>query len=139
MSTWIVVEDEPDLYRVVLVLYKLMGVQSAGFASGEETASWITDVNQGRYAGELPRLALVDINLPGEIDGVAVGARLRQSPALRDMAIVLMTGLRLTPEEERDAVQRAGADLLLRKPLPNPITFQMLLEEKLGQRRTIYG
>ncbi|MCB9451197.1 MAG: response regulator [Anaerolineaceae bacterium] len=139
MSTWIVVEDEPDLYKVVLILYKLMGVQSAGFASGEETASWIADVDNGRYEGELPRLALVDIRLPGEIDGVDVGARLRESPALRNMAIVLMTGFYMTPEQEQSALERSGADMLLRKPLPNPITFQALLDEKLGQRRMIYG
>ncbi len=69
-------------------------------------SSWIENVDQGRVRGELPELAILDIRLP-EVSGPEVGHRLRQSPMLGDMAIVLITAYRLSPEEE-EAGDRAG-------------------------------
>jgi CheY-like chemotaxis protein len=135
MPTWIVVEDEPDLYKVVSALCGMMGVQSAGFASGEEVMTWIRQVDNNQYSGPLPQLALIDIRLPGAIDGVKVGARLRRSPVLGDIAIVLMTAFHLSPRYEHDALKKSGADTLLYKPLPNPAAFRAIADEALSRRR----
>ena len=79
LSTWIVVEDEPDIYEVLLAMFGIWGIEGVAFVDGEEAVSWIEDVDDKRFQGELPELALLDIRLPGEINGPAVGERLRKS------------------------------------------------------------
>jgi CheY-like chemotaxis protein len=130
-----VVEDEPDIYDVLLAMFGIWGIDGVAFVDGEEAIAWINDVDNGRFQGELPELALLDIRLPGEINGPAVGARLRKSPILRDIAIVLTTAYRLSPEEEHEVKENAGADRLIYKPLPKFTELQKLLEDTIATRR----
>ncbi|GAB4514349.1 MAG: hypothetical protein OHK0046_16320 [Anaerolineae bacterium] len=134
MTTWMLLEDEPDLYEMVLAMYEMLGVNGVAFGNGIDTLGWIDDVEHGRYQGELPELALLDIRLPDNISGSMVSARLRQSPVLRDMVIVLMTAYRLTPTEEAEIMAQAGADYLLNKPLPHIYDLESLLREMVAQR-----
>lgn len=129
MTTWMVVEDEPDLYDMVLAMYATMGVDGASFQTGEEAIEWIDEVDAGLYRGELPELALLDIRLPGKVSGTMVGARMRKSPILCDTRIVLMTAYKLSPREEQDMIKQAGSDLLLYKPLPKLTELQKLLRD----------
>lgn len=135
MSTWMVVEDEPDIYEVLLAMFEMWGIEGVAFVDGEEAAAWIEDVNAGRFQGELPELALLDIRLPGKISGPEVGERLRKSPVLGQIAIVLSTAYRLSADEERRVIQQADADKLMYKPLPRFTELQQVLEEVIAQRR----
>ena len=135
MSTWMVVEDEPDIYEVLLAMFGIWGIEGVAFVDGEEAVSWIEDVDHKRFQGELPELALLDIRLPGEINGPAVVERLRKSQSLRDMAIVLTTAYKLTPDEEEEVIQQAEADRLVYKPLPKFGELQTLLEGTIAERR----
>lgn len=117
MSTWMVVEDEPDIYDVLLAMFEIWGIEGVAFVDGAEAVSWIENVDQGRVRGELPELAILDIRLP-EVSGPEVGNRLRRSPILGEIAIVLITAYRLSVEEEKAVIERAQADLLMYKPLP---------------------
>ncbi|NWG17092.1 MAG: response regulator [Chloroflexi bacterium] len=135
MSTWMVVEDEPDIYEVLLAMFEMWGIEGVAFVDGEEAVSWIEDVNHGRFQGELPELALLDIRLPGSISGPMVGEKLRESPPLKHIAIVLSTAYRLTPDEEKQVIQQAGADKLMYKPLPRFNELQQVLETVIAQRR----
>lgn len=130
-----VVEDEPDIYEVLLAMFGIWGIEGVAFVDGEEATNWIDDVDHGRFQGELPELALLDIRLPGEIQGPVVGERLRQSKSLGNVAVVLITAYKLTPEEEKAVVKKAGADRLVYKPLPRFQELQKLLEEIIAQRR----
>lgn len=135
VSTWMVVEDEPDIYEVLLAMFGIWGIEGVAFVDGEEAVAWINDVDNNRFQGELPELALLDIRLPGEINGPAVGERLRRSPILGDLAIVLTTAYKLKPDEERTVIQQAGADRLVYKPLPKFSELQGLLEDVIAKRR----
>ncbi|MEQ8675074.1 MAG: response regulator [Aggregatilineales bacterium] len=135
MSTWMVVEDEPDIYEVLLAMFGIWGIEGVAFVDGEEAISWIEDVDQGSFQGELPELALLDIRLPGAVQGPDVGARLRKSDALKHVAIVLITAYKLKPEEEKQIISDAGADILVYKPLPKFNELQTLLEETIAARR----
>ena len=135
MSTWMVVEDEPDIYEVLLAMFEMWGIEGVAFVDGEEAVSWIDDVDNGRFQGELPELALLDIRLPGKITGPMVGERLRKSPVLGHMAIVLTTAYKLTTEQEKEVTDTAGADQLIYKPLPKFNELQRLLEKVIAQRR----
>lgn len=130
-----VVEDEPDIYEVLLAMFEMWGIEGVAFVDGEEAVAWIEDVDEERFQGELPELALLDIRLPGDIDGVGVGRRLRNSRVLGDMAIVLTTAYKLTPEEQADAMEKAGADYWLPKPLPKFTELQGVLEKVIAERR----
>ena len=123
MTTYMIVEDEPDLYDTLVAMSSVLGVEEYAFSTGEEAITWIEEVEAGHFDGEIPVLALLDIRLPGEIDGIMVAERLRKSPLLGNIAVVLMTAYHLGPEGEKQAIQRAGADRLLYKPLP---TFSKL-------------
>lgn len=118
MTTWMLLEDEPDLYDMILAMYDMLGIGGVAFGSGEDAVTWIEDVEKGTYDGELPQLALLDIRLPDNINGPMVGARMRESPVLNDTVLVLMTAYRLSASEERDVLEYSGADYVLYKPLP---------------------
>jgi CheY-like chemotaxis protein len=134
MTTWMVVEDEPDLYEMVLAMYEWWGFEGLAFVNGEDAIAWIDHVDQGRVQGDLPQLVLLDIRLPGQINGVQVGERLRQSPYLRSMGIVLMTAFKLSPKDEKEVIATSKADLLLYKPLPALKELQNMLEKIVAQR-----
>jgi CheY-like chemotaxis protein len=134
MTTWMVVEDEPDLYEMVLAMYEWWGFEGLAFVNGEDAIAWIEHVDQGRVQGDLPQLVMLDIRLPGTIDGIQVSARLRKSPYLRGMAVVLMTAYHLKGKAEKEALARSGADLLLYKPLPAFKELQAILEKVVARR-----
>jgi CheY-like chemotaxis protein len=123
LPTWMVVEDEPDIYDVLLAMFEIWGIEGVAFVDGAEAVAWIENVDQGRVRGDLPELAILDIRLP-EVSGPEVGHRLRQSPVLGDIAIVLITAYRLSPEEEDDVIAQAQADVLMYKPLPTMIELR---------------
>jgi CheY-like chemotaxis protein len=130
-----VVEDEPDIYEVLLAMFEMWGIEGVAFVDGEEAIAWIEDVDHARFQGELPELALLDVRLPGKISGPMVGERLRKSPVLGHMAIVLTTAYKLTTEQEKDVMTLAGADQLIYKPLPKFNELQRFLEKVIAQRR----
>ncbi len=134
MTTWMVVEDEPDLYDMVLAMYETLGIDGVAFLNGEDAVNWLDDVDAGAVDVDLPQLALLDIRLPGAISGIHVGARIRASQCLGHIPIVLMTAYRLTPTQMDEALSEAGADLLIYKPLPTIDEFQRLMFDVLARR-----
>ena len=132
MSTWMVVEDEPDIYEVLLAMFEVWGIEGVAFVDGGEAVGWIEDVDAGRVQVELPELAILDIRLP-EASGPEVAARLRKSEKLHNMAIILITAYRLQPNEEEAVMKQSQADLLIYKPLPGPNEFRAMLGEALAK------
>ncbi|MBX3066858.1 MAG: response regulator [Anaerolineae bacterium] len=136
MATWMVVEDEPDIYDVLLAMFELWGIEGVAFVDGGEAVAWIDSVDRGEVVGDLPELAILDIRLP-EVSGPEIGARLRQSERLRSIAVVLVTAYRLKPEDEAAARAKADADLLLYKPLPPMPEFRKMLDTIIDRRKQI--
>lgn len=134
MTTWMLLEDEPDLYDMVLAMYGMLGIRGVAFDSGEDAFSWLARVDDGQYPDELPQLALLDIRLPDSISGPMVSARIRQSPALRNIVVVLMTAYRLSREEEAAIMRESGADFLIRKPLPKLNELEAKLKSLIAKR-----
>ncbi len=134
MTTWMIVEDEPDVYEMLLAMSEIMGNDGIAFVDGDEAIAWIEDVDNGQFHGELPDLALIDILLPSGISGAMVSERLRKSAILGQVPIVLMTGFQLSDAEEGEVVAKAGADLLIRKPLPALAELQRTLERVIARR-----
>lgn len=134
MSTWMVVEDEPDLYDTLLALFEIWSIDGVAFTNGTDAIKWIRDIDEGRTETHIPELAILDIRLPG-INGPEIGHRLRQSPYLKDIAIVLITAYHLSPHEEREVIALADADILMYKPLPQPTDFRTVLQKAITRRQ----
>jgi CheY-like chemotaxis protein len=135
MSTWMVVEDEPDLYDTLLALFEIWSIDGVAFTTGTDAFKWIDEVDRGNVETNFPELAILDIRLPG-VKGHQLGARLRQSPVLKDIAIVLITAFLLPPQEERQVIEASQADALLYKPLPAPADFRSDLQKAIHHRRS---
>ena len=134
-TTWMVVEDEPDLYDTLLSLFEIWSIDGVAFTNGTDAIRWVDDVDTKKAAeASLPELAILDIRLPGA-SGPEIGQRLRRSPILQDVAIVLITAHRMTPSEEKKNIAMAGADALIYKPLPAPADFQKALQSAISHRR----
>ena len=139
MSTWMVVEDEQDLYDMILTMYNLLGLKGLAFAVGADALDWIEDVEDGLVT-DIPELALIDIRLPDEyIDGVHIAARFRQDDNLKYTAICLMTAFKFTPAEERQIMAESKADLLLYKPLPRFNELEKILRGLVADVRQRRG
>jgi|SRR5690606_7341159 DNA-binding response OmpR family regulator len=121
MAAWIVVEDEPDLYDMMMAVYETLGIDGIAFTTGEDALDWIDAIDAGYIGENPPEVALLDIRLPGHVSGIEVGARLRCSSFRRNLKIILMTAHRLSAQEEIAAMHQAGADLILYKPF-SPMT-----------------
>lgn len=120
ISKWLLVEDEPDLYEVLTYLYRGLGSEAIGHATGEDVMAWLDTLPKPSMVdpAEVPVFGLIDIRLPGDLNGIQVAQYLRQHPLMRDMPIVLMTAYRLSPRQEREALRRSGANRVIYKPLP---------------------
>jgi CheY-like chemotaxis protein len=135
MGRWMIVEDEPDLYDMLLAMTDVMGVDGLAFANGEDAVDWIEDVDSKSLSTDLPELALLDVRLPGDVKGPHVGARLRQSRILGEITIVLMTAYRVSPKEEKAMLKEAGAEMMLYKPLPRLSEFTALMKTATTKRK----
>lgn len=131
MPTWIVVEDEPDLYETLLALFEIWSIDGVAFTNGTDAIHWIEDVDSKTIETNAPELALLDIRLPG-VNGDEVARRLRQSPVLKDIAIVLITAYHLSLEEEKEILHLAQTKHLIYKPLPDPADFKTLLQNAIA-------
>lgn len=134
MTTWLLLEDEPDLFEMVLTMVGMLGIGGEGFCTGSEALDWIETVDKGDHKGEVPELALLDIRMPDHVPGTQVAARIRQSPVLKDMIIVLMTAYRLSAQEEKAMMEKAGANLLFYKPLPKFDELTLILKGLVAGR-----
>lgn len=99
------VEDDNGILETELYALTSTGFAARGFADG--AAAW--DALQT----ECPELVLLDVMLPG-MDGVTLLRRMKESPALRDIPVIMATA----KGTEYDKIQSLdlGADDYLVKP-----------------------
>lgn len=134
LATWMLVEDEPNVFELLMAMFDMWGIAGRVFIDGEEAMAWLDDVDSGRFKGDLPELVLLDLRLPGEVQGWDVGARLRRSK-LKHVPIVVITAYTFAPEEQAQIEQMVQPDLQLKKPLPKFNQLQSLLEETIAKKR----
>ena len=80
----LVVDDEPDIRRVLSELLASMGIQAVGFGSGEEVIEFLAQDHASKFD-----LAIVDIRL-GAMDGIELGHRLLHQHGCS--GVLLMSG-----------------------------------------------
>lgn len=108
-STVLIVDDDPDM---VLLLESTLQAEGVRVLTATDGESALDLARQNR-----PTLILLDMNLPG-LDGLAVCRHLRgdANPRLRDIPIVMLTGVKMKEIDLVDAFT-AGATDYLTKPV----------------------
>lgn len=106
MGKILIVEDQPDVGRLLEIIFKTKGYQLKVVDNGEE-ALLIT-------RQFLPDVILLDVMLLGELDGYEVARTLKSDPATAQCAIVIMTAKVL--KQDRIDAFAAGANDYIGKP-----------------------
>ncbi|MCB9452217.1 MAG: response regulator [Anaerolineaceae bacterium] len=131
MSSWLLVEDEPDLYEVLVHLSDIFATEVIAYTTAEDALSWLEtlpltlDGNRNR----VPIFGLIDIRLPGQINGIQLARHLHNHPLLKNMPVILMTAYRLSWREEKEAIRYSGARRLIYKPLPSFAEMRQIFKE----------
>jgi CheY-like chemotaxis protein len=110
----------------------MRGHDSIGFLDAQKALDWIDAVDGRQILPPLPTITLLDIRLP-KISGIVIAERLRQSPVFQDIAIVFMTAGYVAEAEQQAILTQSGANLLLRKPLPNLAQLQQMLNRSKNE------
>jgi DNA-binding response OmpR family regulator len=106
MKRVLIVEDQADIRKLIRMTLEFEPYEIHEAGNGSDGLRLAVEV--------LPDLILLDVMMPGELDGLQVCARVRALPALRATRVVLLTARGQT--RDRDAGQEAGADDYLIKP-----------------------
>jgi len=119
----LIVDDEPNIRRMVGALLHAEGYEVREAADGGAAVRAVAE--------DEPDVALLDLMMPGELDGLATLAQMRAQRA--DLPVVMMSGRAALA----DAVQatRLGAVNFLEKPLA-PETVLLALGTALELRQT---
>jgi CheY-like chemotaxis protein len=102
----LVVEDDPQLAKLVRTYFQMEGIDTRLAANRDE-------INAGLRQEPKPDVMLLDVMLP-DIDGFDVLARVRQHAATKDLRIIMMTA-KATREAVLKGLER-GADGYVTKP-----------------------
>lgn len=121
MKKILIVDDQPEVSRLLEIVLRREGRQLLFAANGEEGLALATR--------ELPDLVLLDLMMPGDLDGYAVTRRLRQDPATAGALIVVMTAK--VREQDRQEALAAGADDYIAKPF-DVLALKNKVERLLG-------
>lgn len=118
----LVVEDDPSDWHLYGELLWYNGFDVVHAVEGVEAL---------RLAGErTPDLALLDLMLPGSMDGLEVCRRLRAQASTRDIPLIVLTG-RSAADVEGTCLE-AGANRFLQKPA-SPLMVLAMVEEMIGR------
>jgi CheY-like chemotaxis protein len=103
----LVVEDEADTAQTLAELIELFGFAAHIEREGAQALAWAE--------AHEPDVVLVDIGLPGGMDGHDLARRLHDRPSVKPPLLVAITGS--TREEDRRRSAEAGMHLHLVKPV----------------------
>lgn len=125
MKRVLIVEDQGDIRKLIR-----MTLEFADYEIHEAS-----DGHSGLHLARAtrPDIVLLDVMMPGELDGLQLCRQLRSDPVMRHVKVVLLTAR--GQERDREAGQLAGADEYLVKPF-SPLqlieTIKRLLETDAG-------
>lgn len=106
MKKILIVDDQPEVSRLLEVALRGEGRQLFIACNGEDGFALARQVS--------PDLILLDLMMPGRVDGYEVARRLKQDPATAAAHILVMTAK--VHGQNRQQALAAGADDYIAKP-----------------------
>ncbi|MEP6507958.1 MAG: sigma-54 dependent transcriptional regulator [Gemmatimonadales bacterium] len=124
MASVLIVDDEPNIRRMVGALLTAEGYEVREAASGTQAVA--------KASEEEPDAVMMDLMMPGELDGMAALARLRVDHP--DLAVIMMSGR--AGLSDAVTATKLGAVNFLEKPLtPEGVLFAIGAALELRQSR----
>lgn len=124
MTTRVVLaEDDQDIRELVTLILEGEGFTTVAVDDGAAALA--------ACRAEPPTLALLDVNMPGDMDGLTLTHALREDPATQGLPILLLTALGQQADVERGLA--AGADGYIVKPF-DPEDLLRRIDELLPGR-----
>jgi CheY-like chemotaxis protein len=80
----LVVDDNEDMAQTLALLLRLKGCEVEVAHDGAQTLLRLRTFS--------PEVVLLDLGLPGELDGFAVARRIKADPALTDVPLIALSG-----------------------------------------------
>jgi two-component system, OmpR family, phosphate regulon response regulator PhoB len=122
MKRILIVEDQPDIRKLIRMTLEFEPYDVHEASDG---------VNGLRLAGDVrPDLMLLDVMMPGELDGLQVCKRIKADAELRGIRVVLLTAR--GQARDLEAGREAGADEYLVKPF-SPLQLIETIERLLSE------
>ena len=106
MKKILIVEDQPDIRKLIRMTLEFEDYEIHEAADGAFGLLMASAVG--------PDLVLLDVMMPGELDGLQVCQRIKSDPRLAHIKVVLLTAR--GQARDREAGQQSGADDYLVKP-----------------------
>lgn len=106
MKRILIVEDQPDLRELIRMSLELGDYEIHEAEDGDSALAMAAQVS--------PDLMLLDVMMPGSIDGLGVCRRIKADPAHRNIRIIMLSAR--SQAADRMAGLNAGADDYLVKP-----------------------
>ena len=106
MKKILIVEDQPDIRKLIRMTLEFEDYEI------HEAADGAFGLRMAAAVG--PDLVLLDVMMPGELDGLQVCQRIKSDPRLAHIKVVLLTAR--GQARDREAGQQSGADDYLVKP-----------------------
>ncbi|MCK9554327.1 response regulator [bacterium] len=121
MKKILIVDDQPEVRELVTITLKNENYKILEASEGKESINIIKK--------EKPDVILLDIMLPGEIDGFEVCRRIREDKEFKNIFIVMLSSQ--GSEEDIEKGKQFGADDYFVKPF-SPLQLIKKVEDLLG-------
>lgn len=121
MKRVLIVEDQPDIRKLIHMTLEFEAYEI------HEACDGATGLRMARALR--PDLMLLDVMMPGEMDGLQVCQAIKADPALKPIRVVLLTAR--GQARDREAGSQAGADEYLVKPF-SPLQLIDTIERLTG-------
>lgn len=118
----LIVDDQADIRRLIRLTLEFERCEIHEASDGEFGWRMVQAIR--------PDVVLLDVMMPGELDGLQVCQRIKSDPQLKSTPVLLLTarGLR----KDREAGELAGADEYLIKPF-SPLLLIETLARLVGK------
>lgn len=120
MDKLLIVDDQPDIRKLLRIT---LG-RSYELVEAEDAASAWEIIRR-----EHPRGVILDVMMPGEMDGYQLCEKIRSDPKHKDTYVALVTARGQTTDRERGMA--AGANDYFVKPY-SPLELLMAIKTRLG-------
>ena len=122
MKRVLIVEDQSDIRKLIRMTLEFEDYEIHEAADGAFGLNMVQAVH--------PDLVLLDVMMPGELDGLQVCQRIKGDPALSHIKVVLLTAR--GQSRDRDAGNAVRADEYLVKPF-SPLQLVETIERLLTE------
>ncbi|MGL4410348.1 MAG: response regulator transcription factor [Zoogloea sp.] len=117
----LIVEDQADIRRLIRMTLEFGDYDLIEADNGDDGYRLASTAR--------PNVMLLDVMMPGSMDGLQVCTRLRQDPQMRDTRIIMLTAR--GQQSDIEAGKKAGADAYLIKPF-SPLELMDLVDQYLA-------